>query len=86
VFGSTVVMLLWILIYSFFASSDFVNEVIILFGELTFWTTVLFSAIVALGMSFHFSLNVCAEYCDSSPIHCQVRIERLLPIGQGHCS
>jgi len=44
-------MLLWIVIYSFFFSSDFIDEVQILFGELTFWTTVLFSAAVALGMS-----------------------------------
>lgn len=50
VFGSTVVMLLWIVIYSFFASIDFVDEVVILFGELTFWTTVIFAATVALGM------------------------------------
>lgn len=43
-------MLLWIVIYSFFFSSDFIDEVQILFGELTFWTTVLFSCAVALGM------------------------------------
>lgn len=42
-------MLLWIVVYSFFFSSDFVDEVIVLFGELTFWTTVVFTAIVALG-------------------------------------
>ncbi|KAE9393504.1 phospholipid-translocating P-type ATPase [Gymnopus androsaceus JB14] len=48
VFGSTIVMLLWITVYSFFFSADFIDEVIILFGELTFWTTVIFSAAVAL--------------------------------------
>ncbi|KAJ3710320.1 hypothetical protein C8R42DRAFT_597264, partial [Lentinula raphanica] len=52
IFGSTIVILLWITVYSFFFSSDFINEVIILFGELTFWTTVIFSAIVALGKFF----------------------------------
>ncbi|KAJ3720646.1 hypothetical protein C8R42DRAFT_627902 [Lentinula raphanica] len=52
IFGSTIVMLLWITVYSFFFSSDFINEVIILFGELTFWTTVIFSAIVALAPRF----------------------------------
>lgn len=49
IFGSTISMMLWITVYSFFFSSDFINEVIILFGELTFWTTVIFSAAVALG-------------------------------------
>lgn len=44
-------MLLWIVIYSFFFSSDFIGEVTVLFGELTFWVTVIFAAGVALGMS-----------------------------------
>ncbi|KAL1753669.1 hypothetical protein FB107DRAFT_264155 [Schizophyllum commune] len=48
VIGSSVVMLLWIVIYSFFLSSDFIDEVVILFGELTFWTTVVFTVTVAL--------------------------------------
>jgi phospholipid-translocating ATPase len=52
IFGSTIVMLLWITVYSFFLSADFVDEVIILFGELTFWTTVVFSAAVALAPRF----------------------------------
>ncbi|KAJ4469887.1 phospholipid-transporting ATPase 1 [Lentinula aciculospora] len=52
IFGSTIVMMLWITVYSFFFSSDFINEVIILFGELTFWTTVIFSAVVALAPRF----------------------------------
>lgn len=45
-------MMLWIVVYSFFLTSDFVDEVIILFGGLTFWTTVLLSAAVALGSCF----------------------------------
>ncbi|KIY47695.1 phospholipid-translocating P-type ATPase [Fistulina hepatica ATCC 64428] len=48
VVGSSVVMLLWIVVYSFFFSSDFIDEVVILFGELTFWTTVVFSIVFAL--------------------------------------
>ncbi|KIK63428.1 hypothetical protein GYMLUDRAFT_41114 [Collybiopsis luxurians FD-317 M1] len=52
VFGSTIVMMLWITIYSFFFSADFIDEVIILFGELTFWTTVVFTATVALAPRF----------------------------------
>ncbi|KAG6909762.1 hypothetical protein DXG01_015478 [Tephrocybe rancida] len=49
VFGSTIVMMLWIVVYSFFLTKDFVDEVIILFGGITFWATVLLSASVALG-------------------------------------
>ena len=52
VIGSSVVMLLWIVIYSFFLSSDFIDEVVILFGELTFWTTVVFTVTVALSKSY----------------------------------
>ncbi|KAJ8082391.1 phospholipid transporting ATPase [Marasmius tenuissimus] len=52
VFGSTIVMLLWIVVYSFFFSSDFIDEVTILFGELTFWTTVVFATAVALAPRF----------------------------------
>lgn len=51
--GSTVVMMLWILIYSFFMSIDFVDEVLILFGGIQFWATVLFTTTVALGAFIH---------------------------------
>ncbi|KAF9465973.1 phospholipid-transporting ATPase 1 [Collybia nuda] len=52
VFGSTIVMLLWIVIYSFFITIDFIDEVVILFGTLTFWATVFLSAAVALAPRF----------------------------------
>jgi len=55
VFGSSIVMLLWILVYSFFFSSDFVDEVIILFGTISFWATVIFSVGVALGVYYAIS-------------------------------
>lgn len=42
-------MLLWIAIYSLFDSINFNDEVVVLFGEVTFWATVLISVIVALG-------------------------------------
>ncbi|KAF9002486.1 hypothetical protein BDQ17DRAFT_1409499 [Cyathus striatus] len=48
VIGSSVVMLIWIAIYSFFFSSDFIDEVIILFGTMTFWATVAIATIIAL--------------------------------------
>ncbi|KAF5370921.1 hypothetical protein D9615_009819 [Tricholomella constricta] len=52
VFGSTIVMMLWIVIYSFFITSDFIDEVIILFGGITFWATILLSAAIALAPRF----------------------------------
>ncbi|KAG6819892.1 hypothetical protein H0H93_007670 [Arthromyces matolae] len=52
VFGSTIVMLLWIVIYSAFLTNDFVDEVVILFGGITFWATILLSATVALAPRF----------------------------------
>lgn len=42
-------MLVWIVIYSFFESSDFVDEVIVLCTNTTFWLTVLASVVIALG-------------------------------------
>ncbi|OJA07656.1 hypothetical protein AZE42_09081 [Rhizopogon vesiculosus] len=60
VIGSSLVMILWIVIYSFlpadtdfFSSSDgFVDEVVILFSNITFWATVVFSVMVALAPRF----------------------------------
>ncbi|KAJ6598151.1 phospholipid-transporting ATPase 1 [Mycena vulgaris] len=52
VFGSTVVMMAWIVIFSFFISVDFIDEFIVLFGELTFWTTVVVSSLIALAPRF----------------------------------
>jgi phospholipid-translocating ATPase len=49
VVGSSFVMLLWIVIYSFFESSDFNDEVVILFGNVPFWTSVVISIVVAVG-------------------------------------
>ncbi|KAF7303863.1 P-type phospholipid transporter [Mycena indigotica] len=52
VYGSTIVMMLWIVIFSFFYSVDFIDEVVVLFGELTFWTTACFASTVALAPRF----------------------------------
>lgn len=41
-------MLLWIVIYSFFESFDFAHEVQRLFGEVTFWVTVVLAVAIAL--------------------------------------
>jgi len=44
-------MLLWIVVYSFLQSSDFNDEVVILFGNVPFWASVVISIIIALGGS-----------------------------------
>lgn len=84
VFGSTIVMLLWIVIYSFFLTKDFVDEVVILFGGITFWATVLLSASVALGK--YQSSSVCltspTDRIHSSKVSRQVLHNSLYPIGQ----
>ena len=59
VIGSSLVMILWIVIYSyvpagdsfFSTTDDFVQEVDVLFSNITFWATVIFSMMVALGES-----------------------------------
>ena len=59
VIGSSLVMISWIIIYSFipansnfFSNTDgFIDEVTVLFSNITFWATVVFSIMVALGES-----------------------------------
>ena len=48
VIGSSLVMIVWIIIYSFFESNDFNDEVTVLFGNVTFWATVVVSVVVSL--------------------------------------
>jgi len=61
VVGLMLVMLLRILIYSFFMSADFMDKVLILFGSIQFWATVLITALFALGTYINFPLlNVTA--------------------------
>lgn len=59
VIGSSLVMILWVVIYSYFPPSNFftstgafVDEVEILFSNLIFWCSVVFSALVALAPRF----------------------------------
>ena len=54
VVGSTVLMLLWVVAYSFFPvssllPSNFVDEVLILFGTVGFWATVIVTVCICLG-------------------------------------
>jgi hypothetical protein len=51
VIKSNLSIIVWIMIYSFlpWPTSDMPDEVVILFGNLQFWTTVLLTVLVALG-------------------------------------
>jgi hypothetical protein len=51
VVGSSLLMFVWIIIYSFFQSSDFINEVTVLFGGMTFWATIVLAVALALRAS-----------------------------------
>jgi phospholipid-translocating ATPase len=51
IIGSSVILMLWILVYSFFQSSDFVNEVEILFSSMLFWATWILALVLALRTS-----------------------------------
>lgn len=46
--GSTLFMILWITVYSFFESVDFNNEVALLFSTVDFLFTVAIAVIIAL--------------------------------------
>ncbi|EIN05442.1 phospholipid-translocating P-type ATPase [Punctularia strigosozonata HHB-11173 SS5] len=48
VFGSSLIMVAWIAIYSFFDTPDFNDEVAILYGGITFWATIVISVVLAL--------------------------------------
>ncbi|KAF9223068.1 phospholipid-translocating P-type ATPase [Gyrodon lividus] len=59
VIGSSLVMVLWVVIYSFLpannffsSTASFVDEVEVLFSNVTFWVTVVFSVLVALAPRF----------------------------------
>ncbi|RXW17346.1 hypothetical protein EST38_g8500 [Candolleomyces aberdarensis] len=48
VLGSTIVMWVWVIVYSFFPSQDFIDEAFILFGTVPFWTTVFLTVAICL--------------------------------------
>lgn len=43
-------MIIYIAIYSLFDTVDFNDEVVVLYGEVTFWATVIMSFALCLGM------------------------------------
>ncbi|KAH9910954.1 uncharacterized protein B0H18DRAFT_1218567 [Fomitopsis serialis] len=52
VIGSSMVMVLWIVVYSFFNTPNFNDEVVVLFSEVTVWAAIIMSVVVALGEYF----------------------------------
>ncbi|TDL16037.1 phospholipid-translocating P-type ATPase [Rickenella mellea] len=50
--GSSLVMVIWVAVYSLFDSVDFNDEVIVLYGEVTFWAAVLLTCSLALAPRF----------------------------------
>ncbi|KAF5313608.1 hypothetical protein D9611_010219 [Ephemerocybe angulata] len=52
VIGSTVVMWVWVIVYSLFHSQDFIDEAFILFGTVPFWTTVVLTVTICLTPRF----------------------------------
>ncbi|KAI5117600.1 hypothetical protein M0805_006713 [Coniferiporia weirii] len=57
VIGSSLIMIIWIPIYSLFNTVDFNDEVVVLYGEITFWATVILATSVALGPHFLFKFT-----------------------------
>lgn len=47
--GSSLVLIIWIAIYSVFNSIDFNDEVVVLYGEVVFWASVILTVVIALG-------------------------------------
>lgn len=81
-------MVLWITVYSFFDTPNFNDEVVVLFGEISFWATVLFSVVVALGKQRMRKIQplMCSCWPYSPEIRSQVPQERIYASRQGHCS
>ena len=87
VVGSTLIMLLWIIVYSFFSTPDFNEEVTILFGTMTFWSTVFLTATICLGMTLILRRNFETQFDPYSPsIYCQILDCGVFPAGQRHHS
>ena len=87
VVGSTVVMLLWIVVYSFFSTPDFNDEVTILFGTMTFWSTVFLTATICLGTTLILQWKFETQLDLHSPsIYCQILDCGVFSTGQGHHS
>jgi phospholipid-translocating ATPase len=85
VIGSSLVMVAWIVIYSFFQSSDFDDEVTVLFGGVPFWATVLVSVAIALGQCLVIFSAGCYRLLNksySSAIHDQIFYDFIHAHGQ----
>lgn len=60
-------MCLWVTAYSFFHTTSFNNEVIILFGTVGFWTTVVITIILAIGeyLAFKFRISLTTSFAQA---------------------
>jgi len=47
--GSNLFLVLWIAVYSFLPSIAFNEEIIVLFGTVDFWATIILSVTLAIG-------------------------------------
>ena len=74
-------MVLWILIYSFFETPNFNDEVIILFSEVSFWATVIVSVVIALGMHSSVMVRQSTDTTHSSALLREVLQERVHATG-----
>lgn len=73
-------MVIWIAIYSLFNSMDFNDEVVVLYGSITFWVTLLLSVVLAVGVYLYFVPDSRSDLMAiRSSIYCQVCLERVLP-------
>ena len=81
--GSSIVMLLWILVYSFFPSFDFYLEVELLYGGVLFWVTIVLTVAVALReLDLIYFFEICLTDVSSSPsIPCQGYLNFILSSG-----
>ncbi|KZT25558.1 phospholipid-translocating P-type ATPase [Neolentinus lepideus HHB14362 ss-1] len=50
--GSSLVMIIWIAVYSVFDSPDFNDEVVVLYSNIIFWASVIVSVVLALAPRF----------------------------------
>jgi hypothetical protein len=79
-------MLLWIVIYSFFESFDFIDEVQRLCGGVTFWAAVTLSVAIALrGLLSRLAFFTPHSF-HSSACSCEVRLDFIRPPGCRHHS
>ncbi len=56
--GSSAFLIFWILIYSFFTSIDFTDEIFLLFSTVDFLASVILALVVAIGKLPHHTIRL----------------------------